>query len=1040
MSRDASREGKRPRTGAAYEYPNGSSYPSPAHPHLPSPLEPPMHHDRRDAPPPSLPPYPHEPQPAYIPPAISGAHDPDYARSSIKHSPPLSRPIHTQQQLQQQRRPSLPMTNGHDPHHGMPMATWGDAPQHQTHSAFPSRTHTNLTPIDAPHAIPYGHSPPSSGYPTSAAPPPPSYAPTPSSTVVESNRRRAARAAQACEACRHRKAKCDEGRPACGFCSENGQDCKYRVVPPPKSDRHVLQMMNKLDNLQETINMLLQANLPNISAEQRARFLDQRPTVKSSEETSPNLQRASPEPQEETRQSHHEEATPAFPPQSQRQSSLSSSNYPQPQSISIKEEDDDNSPGELSIPVEHTTAAHKLMRWPSIRDLVSAVIDDEDYVIKEEENRGILRLYGRGEGRDTGEFTLSGSESGWANDELSTPFPYSHGVWGIGYAIPGSAQKRKIPFESAGGLNPDGTLKLDSATLWELFASYREHIHVMHPFMDEVTTEHIFRQFDYRCNGNGPGPSPMPYQQPQGNHGQFDPAELNPGVKRKRSEQQQQPASKQRVRDPGFAIERSVTTAIVLLILALGKICQHKEWLPGPVPTTTKSNQGFSPAASSSTESPGSIKHSPSATSFQPGPMSAPSATDTSNRRASIDRQTSLMNVDVIPGLAYYTYACEILGSVIGGNDLPHVQAFLLAGLYAGQLCRVIESWKWINIACTACQLTIQQAMPKAKKCSEERKQTILIVFWTCLQLESDILAELNFPPSGISRYEEKVELPSPLAFRPADNRREEEMTVIGLYYLAQVTLRKLLNRVHFHVYDKPSGGKPSSTHQPVYSIPQLNALKAQLEDWRSVLPIQLAWSNKEIPPTDINAARLRAKYWGAHYIIYRPFLHHTLHPINTHIPGSMQSLMSPTTMSQGSPPGKGAPNGGSRTTTPGQSDSFNGLDRQVRDACLQCVLAAIKSTCAFDGIEGRPIVTNIFGTIHAQFGNMLVLNAAWRTRPLTSTVNTKELSTMLAHVMERFHHLSRLSPALKIDTSILEQCQKTLLRHPRAIRDLQNL
>ncbi len=62
-------------------------------------------------------------------------------------------------------------------------------------------------------------------------------------------------------------------------------------------------------------------------------------------------------------------------------------------------------------------------------------------------------------------------------------------------------------------------------------------------------------------------------------------------------------------------------------------------------------------------------------------------------------------NADVIPGLAYYAYATDILGNLHGGNDLTYIQANLLAGLYAGQLARVFESWSWINSACRACQV-----------------------------------------------------------------------------------------------------------------------------------------------------------------------------------------------------------------------------------------------------------------------------------------------------------------------------------------------
>jgi hypothetical protein len=46
-------------------------------------------------------------------------------------------------------------------------------------------------------------------------------------------KRKAQRAAQACDSCRTLKAKCDEGRPGCSSCKEKNVECRYRD-PPPK--------------------------------------------------------------------------------------------------------------------------------------------------------------------------------------------------------------------------------------------------------------------------------------------------------------------------------------------------------------------------------------------------------------------------------------------------------------------------------------------------------------------------------------------------------------------------------------------------------------------------------------------------------------------------------------------------------------------------------------------------------------------------------------------------------------------------------------
>ena len=77
----------------------------------------------------------------------------------------------------------------------------------------------------------YGHAayaPP--GLPPSRDPFPGVSYPT---AVANTQKRKAQRAAQACDSCRTLKAKCDEGRPYCTSCKEKGIPCTYRD-PPPK--------------------------------------------------------------------------------------------------------------------------------------------------------------------------------------------------------------------------------------------------------------------------------------------------------------------------------------------------------------------------------------------------------------------------------------------------------------------------------------------------------------------------------------------------------------------------------------------------------------------------------------------------------------------------------------------------------------------------------------------------------------------------------------------------------------------------------------
>ncbi|OXV07880.1 hypothetical protein Egran_04356 [Elaphomyces granulatus] len=239
------------------------------------------------------------------------------------------------------------------------------------------------------------------------------------------------------------------------------------------------------------------------------------------------------------------------------------------------EQEDD---GGLSIPVEHTTAAHNLLLWPSIKCLLPD--EDYDYVMKLEEDRGLIRVYGRGVDDPT---------------EAMIPAPSS---------------------------------PPDESRVRRLHRSYLQHIHILHPFLGETILQRKVDEFLEI------------YSKPKKPHR---------GTKRKRS-------SEPLPWHP-WRIGKSIDNAIVLLVLALGAIC---EWRDKPLP----------------------------------GPVS--------------DSAGGALNVDIIPGLVYYAYATDILGNLQGGNDLPHVQAALLASLYAGQLAHSFQSHGWISQASRACQVLIR--------------------------------------------------------------------------------------------------------------------------------------------------------------------------------------------------------------------------------------------------------------------------------------------------------------------------------------------
>lgn len=439
--------------------------------------------------------------------------------------------------------------------------------------------------------------------------------------------------------------------------------------------------------------------------------------------------------------------------------------------------DDQADEVEAGLPADHTTAAHQLLtQWAKVMQpfFRGTGVEDESYVMKYELGRGVLRPYGWGEGDDVGDGGHQlGSPAGSSDRDAYSPAPSPReGLWGTGLSppAPNVEVKRSDP-TLAGDLNPNGSLKLDKPTVDRLFASYMRNIHILHPFLNEIRISKMVESFSNRySSGVVSVKSPGFAVQSLGNQ----------PLKRKRSNGGTPGLAFSNMPEPGFStpgkpsLERSVSNAIVLLVLALGRICEHKQPLPGPmeIPSSNADIHGMpgydspvtgfkaSPASSHSTlGSTSSPSNEP--VRFVPSRRSSLEALPTSEQPSFVKRNR---NVDIIPGFAYYARASDILGNLHGGMDLAHAQANLLAGLYMGQLARVLESWKWIHDASIKCRVLIEQWVHKnplnlqfthwfyrvigrnknalsRNTTAQGNKQVvhedlIKFCFWTCLQLE----------------------------------------------------------------------------------------------------------------------------------------------------------------------------------------------------------------------------------------------------------------------------------------------------------------
>jgi len=187
------------------------------------------------------------------------------------------------------------------------------------------------------------------------------------------------------------------------------------------------------------------------------------------------------------------------------------------------------------------------------------------------------------------------------------------------------------------------------------------------------------------------------------------------------------------------------------------------------------------------------------------------------------------------------------------------------------------------------------------------------------------------------------------------------------MYFHFQCSLRKILNTVHSDLYDHKKGN-----YRDKGTLGLAKNHDNWLEGWRDSLPLPLRWDDNDPPATDINAARLRAKYYGAKYIIHRPFIHIFLHHTSNNPRAPESPALSVSELNQASP-ASGAPATPvatrDRRNSPNLDHNYAGMEPMIYQNCEKCIDAAIRSTSAFhafDVVSNRPVLTNIFGTAHA--------------------------------------------------------------------------
>ncbi|KAJ5988303.1 hypothetical protein N7481_003513 [Penicillium waksmanii] len=247
------------------------------------------------------------------------------------------------------------------------------------------------------------------------------------------------------------------------------------------------------------------------------------------------------------------------------------------------------------------------------------------------------------------------------------------------------------------------------------------------------------------------------------------------------------------------------------------------------------------------------------------------------------------------PGLAYFAAAWNLLPSIMMRNSAIATQCMVLASAYLFYLVRPLEAWTLLSNV----SMKLQLLFGNPSRVPAQWKELSVRVYWNALLYESDLLAELDLPHSGIVHFEEIVDLPGGFEEEEDDDDEEDyddngelihggdtgeedhhhiaEILPNGQaqqagrdelwYFLSEIALRRLLNRVSHLIYQK------DSTHTLSSLGPIVSELDFQLSQWYESLPQPVQFPLGQLPSNNPVQTVLRHRYNACRTIIYRPYI-----------------------------------------------------------------------------------------------------------------------------------------------------------------------
>lgn len=392
---------------------------------------------------------------------------------------------------------------------------------------------------------------------------------------------------------------------------------------------------------------------------------------------------------------------------------------------SDEETDPPLNPSKPKFGIQHTTGAVELLNWPGVSDLVSDEVKNsrvnkgkgaktDRYLWKAEKRRGEMRPHGYGEGHEP---KAPRDHDGYGSDGHTwsdSPHYFSEGPFGLCagkpyYILPDVTKGTGKVEETYGGLFRDGTLDFSRSTVKRLIDSYLTKMNDLHPILSKKEVDRLVRNFLREVHQTSDA-EPIREKTPIARTFVVTPAKrARDRITPDRVEHAEPASSPEVCRQ---LPQRSPSNAVVLLMLAIGKVCEAKAKVPeiswgGDDLSSAELRRikgSTSPDHSSPSSPVSAVEHLSPRASLQHNILPASLVVSEDEQRNISGKPRPVKNKEVIHGAAYFATATDLIGNEVSGSTIQHIQANILASLYYGQLVRPVQSYGYLHIASRAIQ------------------------------------------------------------------------------------------------------------------------------------------------------------------------------------------------------------------------------------------------------------------------------------------------------------------------------------------------